>query len=384
MSIQVIITADNHIDPRVTKYGSRQYDRKRDFFNSFNSIKNFALENKPDLLLIAGDFFDSIRPTNKSRAEVMKIFKSLSDKGIQIFMIGGNHDTPKSLEEGNSPLNVYGRSGHVTFFGDTVNLTHKTIKIKNLEVTISGLSFDHILGYTDPFEDLKHEKYSDINILLTHYQLKEFGGNFPSEPFINPKTLPKNLHLVAAGHLHKSNSLEYGRIKIISPGSSERLSFREEKERKCFAFVEIDKTGVISEEFIETPARVMKTIDYNCSKAKDINKFIISKLKDEANSELIIRPRLTGNISVKQLATYQRPEVVQKCNNLFFFIEPDESLLEITGIGPMVALSKTTPLEELKRFFDERKEKTKNKEAKQLLTEAYELCIRKLEAEGGI
>jgi len=384
MSIQVIITADNHIDPSVTKYSSKQYERKKDFINSFKAITDFALENKPDLFLIAGDLFDSIRPRNPPRTEVMKIFKSLNDKGIKTFLIGGNHDTPKSFTEGNSPLNIYEKSGHVTFFNNIENLNQKTITIDGLEVAISGLSFNHLLGYIDPFENLKFNNYSDINILLTHYQLKEFGGNFPSEPYINPKTLQKNLHLVAAGHLHKSNSLDSGRIKIISPGSSERVSFREEKDKKSFAFVEIDKTGVLSEEFIETPARKMKTIDYNCSKVEDINKFLITKLNEEANKDLIVRSRLTGNISVKQLSTYQRPEVIQKCNNLFFFIESDEALLEIKGIGPTVALAKTTPLDELKRFFDEKKEKAKSKNDKEIITEAYELCLRKLEEEGGI
>jgi ABC-type dipeptide/oligopeptide/nickel transport system ATPase subunit len=48
LSIQVVITADNHIDPSVTKYGSKQKDRKRDFIESFRAITDFALALNPE------------------------------------------------------------------------------------------------------------------------------------------------------------------------------------------------------------------------------------------------------------------------------------------------------------------------------------------------
>ena len=107
MTIHVLLTADNHLDPSAVQYGPKRFERKRDFQRCFEILANFALENKPDILLIGGDFYDGILPGNPTRAFVAEQFKRLHEKNIKTVLVSGHHDTPRSAEQGASPLAVH-------------------------------------------------------------------------------------------------------------------------------------------------------------------------------------------------------------------------------------------------------------------------------------
>ncbi len=98
MTVHVLLTADNHLDPSAVQYGPRRFERKRDFQHSFDVLINFALENRPDLFLIGGDFYDGILPGNPTRAYVAEQFKRLYEKEIKTVLVSGHHDTPRSIE----------------------------------------------------------------------------------------------------------------------------------------------------------------------------------------------------------------------------------------------------------------------------------------------
>ena len=71
--------------------------------NEFNNIKqstqksfikaiDTALDQKVDLVLIAGDTFDSVHPSPQSQLFFSREVKRLTDQEIQVVMILGNHD----------------------------------------------------------------------------------------------------------------------------------------------------------------------------------------------------------------------------------------------------------------------------------------------------
>lgn len=62
---------------------------------SFERIVDLALKEKVDLVLIAGDTFDSNQPSPHSQLFFAKQIKRLTDAEIQVVMIFGNHDHMK-------------------------------------------------------------------------------------------------------------------------------------------------------------------------------------------------------------------------------------------------------------------------------------------------
>jgi DNA repair exonuclease SbcCD nuclease subunit len=97
--------------------GFRQFDRQTakganqrevDIAEAFRRAVDDILEQQPDLIVIAGDLFHSVRPTN---AAILYCFRQLHRirtglPNSPIVVIAGEHDTPRSTETG-SILRLY-------------------------------------------------------------------------------------------------------------------------------------------------------------------------------------------------------------------------------------------------------------------------------------
>lgn len=383
MSIQVVLTSDNHLDPAAVMYGARRYERKQDFVRCFDTVIEYALKNKPDLFLVAGDLFDQIQPRNPTRAQAMQQFRALHEKGIRVFLISGHHDTPKSMEQGSSPLSVYGNSGYATFFQDNDAPSQAILSINGKEINVAGVSYNPLLMWgADPLQGVKVQPSGDINIFMLHYPIEGFSGYGKTEPLVRPSSLPRGFQLVAAGHLHRHQRRKIASTDVIYSGSTERVDFAEEDEEKGFAWIELDKTGVINEEFIKTPARELKTVEFKLPKEGSIDSLVKKELLKLQDPEIVLRFKLIGSVTVKQLSTYKRSDIVSFAQGKFFTVVPNEDELEIEAGRLVTPLPRTTPLEELRRYFKQQIEKTGGEEEKRVLVEALSLCEKRLQEEG--
>lgn len=354
MSIQILHTADNHLDPIASTFGPRRFERRRDHLRCFEEAVEYAKKNKPDIFSVSGDLFDTIRPGNITRAALMQHFKDLHEKGIRVYLISGHHDTPKSAEEGSSPLAVYGRSGYATFFEDLLNPFVSSFELGGQRVCITGVGYDPTLPWDrDPLANLSLAPQGDINILMAHYPIEGFRGYYGDEPLIRATSIPQEYQLIAAGHLHEHQRRNIRGIEVIYPGSTERASFLEESESKGFSWIEVSREGVVSAEHIETSARPLQTLQFDASAHDNLMEVLKEELVKRADPQLILRLRLMGKITVEQLAEYRRPELLSHAVERYFHLIIDEGELEILVPEPLEALPRTTPLMELRRYFGE-------------------------------
>jgi len=381
MTIQVLLTADNHLDPSAVQYGPKRFERKRDFQRCFETLVNFALENRPDLLLVGGDFYDTILPGNPARAFVAEQFKHLCEKDIKILLVSGHHDTPRSIEQGVSPLTVHAKSGHVIFFHDQTPRSKK-LDTSQTTVNVTGLSLNPTLtSDQDPLESVQLPHDADVNIFLTHYPVEGFEGYFGQETHIATSSVPQGYQLFATGHLHHRQKRTVNGTPVIYPGSTERASFQEENEKKGFVWLELDKTGIIHEEFHQTPARPMETLRHHVASEGSLTRQIQDALEKRADTEKILRVLVSGRVTLEQLSTYKRSALLSYGQDRFFHLEFDEEGLNVLAQEPLESLPKTTPLQELDRTFRDLLEKAKEEE-KPLVHEAWKLTSSKLQEEG--
>ena len=91
--------------------GFRQYDRQTarggnqrevDVADAFRRAVDDLVAQRPDLILLAGDIFHSVRPTNPA---ILFLFRELQRVRVAlpetpVVLIAGNHDTPRSVETG--------------------------------------------------------------------------------------------------------------------------------------------------------------------------------------------------------------------------------------------------------------------------------------------
>jgi DNA repair protein SbcD/Mre11 len=102
--VRLVHLADLHLGfrqyHRVTPSGINQ--READVANAFRRAVDAVVGLRPDLIVIAGDVFHSVRPMNAAIIHAFKQFarlrESLPDAAIVI--IAGNHDRPRATETG--------------------------------------------------------------------------------------------------------------------------------------------------------------------------------------------------------------------------------------------------------------------------------------------
>ncbi len=85
---------------RQTSGGINQ--READVANAFRAAVDGVLAEQPDLVLVAGDLFHSVRPGNAAIIFAFRQFQRLREAlpDVPIVLIAGNHDTPRSAETG--------------------------------------------------------------------------------------------------------------------------------------------------------------------------------------------------------------------------------------------------------------------------------------------
>jgi hypothetical protein len=85
---------------RQTASGLNQ--READVAHAFRQAVDGVLAARPDAILVAGDLFHSVRPTNAAIVFAFRQFQRLREAlpEVPIVLIAGNHDTPRSTETG--------------------------------------------------------------------------------------------------------------------------------------------------------------------------------------------------------------------------------------------------------------------------------------------
>lgn len=163
--------ADSHLGfrqfQRLNAEGVNQ--READVAGAFRRAVDAVIARSPDAVIIAGDLFHSVRPTNRSIIEAFsqlsKLRQALPESPV--VLIAGNHDTPRSLEAG-SILKLMSSLG-VSVVDDVARrLSFPSIGLSVLAVPHAAL----LTGYRD-FAPGAASRY---NILVIH---PEIAGLFP-------------------------------------------------------------------------------------------------------------------------------------------------------------------------------------------------------------
>jgi len=376
------------LDPKLTYLGAKRFERRQDFFNSFKRIVDFAVEKKAHLFLVSGDLFDSVNPRNPIRTQVIKLFRRLTSEGVRVFVIGGNHDMPRSREEGMSPLQEIDAAGYARFFSNTSEVEVEHVTIDGLDVAVTGLSYDHTVGLEEnPLKknNLRLPREGDIAIAMLHYNFS--GVNvLPSwrAPRISWEDVPEDYFYVALGHVHSRVVLQSrGRTVVAYPGSTERRSFLEEgDEAKGFLYVELGSDGAPRVEFVPVPTRPMKTVKVTLGEnSEDPVRDILSRLP-APNPDLLLKLVVGGVLPVDKMARYNRAVLLRGLEKKFFTtIVEDVELKCIVQRVQVVEEALKSPIEAFEETMRELISRASGEE-KEVYSLALEIGRRALEESG--
>jgi len=292
--MRILHCADTHLGysayRKVTAEGVNQ--REIDIYDAFSQFVDYAVKTKPDLVLHAGDLFDSVRPTNRAITVAIQQILRLSQENIPFIVISGNHETPKLKETGN----IFTIFEHLNHVYPIYNNRYETVllQIKDESVCIHAIpQCQSPKDFEVNFKKITIDKQADFNLLLAHGAvagIKEFKMNEFNELFVPVNTLTEDFDYIALGHYHLYTKIQQN---AFYAGSIEHLSFTEADAQK--GFLELDLGKKHTHRFIPLQTRVMVDVPpLDCS-ALRIDQ-IIQEVKETIHAidpkEKIIRIRL--------------------------------------------------------------------------------------------
>ena len=288
--ITFIHTADLHLDAPMNEFGGKAAKRRNERFAVLKVIIELCRKKNANMLLIAGDLFDSCSPDPACVRNVSSLFASLDN--TQIFICAGNHDYLHM----HSPFTEDIWSDNVHIFGE--NSGYFDIPGKNCRV--HGVSFNRPYITNCMQERFTSADSSMANILVMH-------GDTTDKSEYNPMDTDKfsalNMNYTALGHIHKrsepkkaggtSNSI------YAYSGSPEPLTMDEYGEKGVyFGTIENGKTSV---EFIPVNLRTVYDLSLDVSGCRsdfDIYEKIFDKIKNIRDyKEQMLRLTLSGRVS---------------------------------------------------------------------------------------
>ncbi|MBZ4652223.1 MAG: repair exonuclease [Proteiniphilum sp.] len=284
--MRILHTADWHLGKRLDDFSRLEEQRE-----VLEEICDLAEREAADVVLVAGDLFDTFNPPTEAVDLLYKTLKRLSADGRRpVIAIAGNHDSPNRIEAPD-PL---ARACGIIFAG----YPHSVVPPFTLESGLRVLQSDEgfielqlpgttvplrllftpyaneyrlrsFLGIEESEEELRQllqrrwqqlaDRYCDqqgVNILLSHLFLAKRGERLPEEPeeekpilqvggaqAIYTENIPSQIQYTALGHLHRMHFVEKHPSPVCYSGSPLSYSFAEAGQQKYLLMIDVQAGG---------------------------------------------------------------------------------------------------------------------------------------------
>ena len=278
--MKILHTSDWHLGKRLDFFSRIEEQRE-----VMEEICRIAEEQSVDMVVVAGDLFDTFNPPIEATELLYKTLKKLTRNGkVPVIAIAGNHDSPDRI----NVADVLARENGIVFIGRPTD-TVPVFEVENgfaitrtdvgfIEISLPQLEYPARVLHTafanevrlkeyfgeekqqslqeslmDKWEDLAR-RYCDmdgVNILTTHLYLSKRGGELPEEPegekplnigtadLVYSDSIPPQMQYVALGHLHRYQDVGVYQPAVYS-GSPLQYSFSESGQQKFITIVDVN------------------------------------------------------------------------------------------------------------------------------------------------
>lgn len=265
--MKILHTADWHIGKQL---------HNNDLFQDFEYFANFLIkyieEEKIDVVLVAGDIFDTSVPSNQARKQYFNILTSFVKLGIKVVITAGNHDSIANIEAPKEILeyldvHVVGDLNSMQpilideivivpipflYDKDVRKIVAEQSELDRVEAVKKGI----VQLYNTQAARVKELYPNKIYIAMGHLFLQgvvisesERDIQVGNQAAVDAKDFEKLFDYIALGHIHRpqqlSNNVRYS-------GSPIPLSFSERNDKKGFVVITLEDNK-ISNKFVEVP-----------------------------------------------------------------------------------------------------------------------------------
>ena len=220
---------------------------------SLTKIVDLALKEKVDLVLIAGDTFDSFKPTPSVQIFFAHEIERLVNAQIQVIMIFGNHDHMAKEDL------LIAESPYFKLLGNGEKVETVSYKTKNgFEYDVTGFSYlaNHINEDIAAQFPAKSNRYT-FGIMHAQERAGTSAQNVYA-PFSLSELQNLNYNYFALGHIHLRQVLSETPL-IVYPGNIQGRHINETGPKGCYL-------GTIDEQTKQTKIHFVQTSSITWSK----------------------------------------------------------------------------------------------------------------------
>ncbi|MBO6213033.1 exonuclease subunit SbcD [Algoriella sp.] len=302
--MKILHTADWHLGKRLDNYS-----RIEEQIEVMNEICEIADEQNIDLVLVAGDLFDTFNPSVEAVELFYKTLKRLAKNGQRpVVAIGGNHDSPDRIDAPDPLARECGiiLIGHPNTKVQEFKLSE--FEISNsvegfIELKLNKIKFPIRIIHTAYANEIRLKQYfgeekeqqlnailaskwqdlatnfcdiNGVNLLMTHLYMNKKGQELLEEPegekpikignadLVFSDGIPAQIQYTALGHLHAFNNVGTTEKPVVYSSSPLCYSFSEAGQTKYVSIIEANPNENVSFEKIELKkgkSLVRKTFD---------------------------------------------------------------------------------------------------------------------------
>jgi DNA repair exonuclease SbcCD nuclease subunit len=294
------LAAFNRLDPE-----SGMNLREKQVYDNFLKAIDEIVRQKPDVLVHAGDLFDTVKPKTKAYTTVLEALERLHRAGIPLIIIAGNHSMVKTRYT-TSPYEV------LTYHPSRITASYR-FRYEKVEI---GDTCFHLIpnmlrpeDYRMAFDDILLSP-AHTNVLVTHglaTTIKDKRLATVAEHELDGTILSEKFDYIALGHYHRQCRITGN---AWYSGSTEYLTYGEIADAKGGLLVDPGRHEVRHLELPKTPMVDLGTIRCQGMHPGDITGEIIARAAQKGVPKLAMAqvtldglPREHGKgIEMKDLA----------------------------------------------------------------------------------
>ncbi|MCA9838593.1 MAG: exonuclease SbcCD subunit D [Trueperaceae bacterium] len=261
--MKILHTADWHAGRQL-----HGVDRTAEIREVLEEIAELAQQQAVDLILVAGDIYDTKNPSADAEAAVYDFFRTVGSNGIPSVVIAGNHDSPSRLDAvshllklanvhvvGHPKVSSQGGVFDLPIGSETARVAalpfvseRRIVKVAELLDTDPGQWLEkYQQGMRKLIQNLTVSFSSEfVNLMLLHTTMdgatlsqSEYVFHCTETYALDADILPDKLNYAAFGHIHKSQAIKgFAENAGRYSGSILQLDFGEQGDDKFVYLVD--------------------------------------------------------------------------------------------------------------------------------------------------
>jgi len=344
--IKLLHTADHQLGVKFSGFGEKGRQLRQAVKESLKATVDLALAEAVDLVLIAGDLFDSNAVSKNLVDEALTQLKRLAP--VPVCILPGTHDCYDASSVYRRP--EFRDIPHIHIFTDEIT----SIAFEDLHLTVYGRGNLSPTGTESPLEGLAKNEETKFHVAMAHGEMA-IEGKFAGDYYpIEPKEIASSgMNYVALGHWHRYADLSQGKIKAFYCGAPETLSFEEGEDSGYVLLVSIDASETAVERK-RVGKYLWKTADLDIE-AFETEQELLQEIQKHADPNTLLRVRLSGFKPVTWDVGEER--LAGELEDLFFHLEVIAGELT-TSLEPIRAsdFPETTVMGQFLRLMEKRLE----------------------------